>query len=613
MNPTAKNAGGHRDERPPVPVWDPARRQIENGMLSIIMPAHNLGPIIAESIKRVHAVFAGQLPFEIVAIDDGSDDNTQSELERIQSAIPELHSVRINRNTGKGAALRNGFQVSRGSFILFLDADLELPPSQASLFFKIMEDERADVVIGSKRHPNSVLEYPWHRRLVSTCYFALVKLLFGLPIRDTQTGMKLFKRAPLEWAFPRLLVKRFAFDLELLAVIHRKSFRIAESPVELQYRGKTGCVSYTNVKTIALDTLAVFYRLRILRYYQAIRHTRMPEPLPLVSIVVAFPTPTRYLEECLGGIGRQTYKQYEVILLPDEPSGREWPEGVRELPTGRRRPAEKRNAGIERARGKIVAFLDDDAFPGENWLDQAVVYFSDNTVAAVGGPAESTSRDPYLAVLSGCVYANPLVSGKYRYRYMPERVREVEDYPSCNLLVRSEVLRQLGGFRTDFWPGEDTYLCLEIVKKLKMKIMYDPRVNVHHHRRRLFLPHLRQVGRYALHRGYFARRFPETSRKPSYMLPSIFVIGLVSGGIASLVSTVVRAIYVPALLLYVTVTFLSCASSRPAKWLLTWLGVMLTHIVYGIRFLVGLCSRRMPEEVRPFDHPSEEQEGMCER
>jgi glycosyltransferase involved in cell wall biosynthesis len=588
------------------PSWDSARRQVGQGLFSVIMPAHDLGTSIAANIMEVHGVFSGRFPFEIIVVDDGSSDNTREEIEKLTAVLRELHPVYLDRNGGKGAALKRGFEASRGNFVLLLDADLDLPPAQVWRFFEIMERETSDVVIGSKRHPDSQLNYPWHRRLMSVIYFAMVKFLIQLPIRDTQTGMKLFKREALEWAFPRMLVKQFAFDLEMLAIIHEKGYSIAESPVQLKFQGTFGGASVQSVKQILHDTLAIFYRLRLLHYYQTARETRMPSPPPLVSIVIALPAPTPYLEECLLGIGKQTYSKYEVILLPDEPSGRKWPAGVREMPTGRIRPAEKRNIGVQHAEGSIIAFIDDDAFPVENWLQQAVVYFSDETIAAVGGPATTPDNDPYMARLGGRVYNNRLVSGNYRYRYEPERVLEVEDYPSCNLIVRADVMRQLGGFRADFWPGEDTYLCLEIVKHLNKKIIYDPRVQVFHHRRKLFLPHLRQIARYALHRGYFARMFPATSRKLSYMIPSLFVAGVILGGLASILSPVCRILYISVLSLYGLVTFASSISVNPVKWILTWMGVVLTHLVYGVRFVVGLFASRMPGEVRNFDHPSEE-------
>lgn len=595
----------------PAPGWDSARRQVADGLLSIIMPAYNLAPVIGANIRAVHALFKGQLPFEIVAVDDGSADGTRRCLEDLAREFPELRPVCLAQNMGKGAALKHGFDASRGTFVLFLDGDLDLPPDQVPGFFNVMEEKRADVVIGSKLHPDSVVQsYPWHRKLASAVYYSIVKTLVGLPVRDTQTGIKLFRRKVLDYVFPRMLVKKFAFDIELLAIAGEKGFRIADSPVVLTAQARWPVVRPRAVIQTFTDTLAIFYRLRLLRYYQSLPDMAPPSPELLVSIVVACPAPSAYLEECLHGIGLQTYTRYEVLILPDAPSGRAWPPAVREIPTGRIRPAEKRNRGIRESRGALVAFLDDDAFPVEGWLKQAIVHFTDPRTAAVGGPATTPPGDPYLAQLGGYVYANRLVSGQYRYRYEAERVRDVDDYPSCNLIVRREVLEKVGGFRTDFWPGEDTYLCLDIVKTLKLRIVYDPRVHVFHHRRKLFLPHLRQIGRYGLHRGYFARRFPETSRRLSYMMPSLFVIGLVLGGLLSLFWPPIRALYLAAVVVYLAAVLLSCVGLffirlNPATWLLTAAGIILTHITYGSRFLAGLFTRRLPGEVQRFDHPSE--------
>lgn len=586
--------------------WESTRRLAANGLLTIIMPAHNLADRIAANLRDVHNLFSGVIPFEIVVVDDGSSDDTRAEIEKCAASVGTIRPVFLPHNVGKGGALKRGFAAARGNFILLLDADLDIPPHQVERFFRIMEDRQAQAVIGSKMHPDSsVGAYPWHRRLASTIYYLIVKMVMGLPVRDTQTGMKLFRREVLDYAFPRMLVKRFAFDLELLAVAHEKGFKIAESPITLAFAGKWGLHKPASVTNMLLDTAAVFYRLRILRYYQTIRETRMPDPPQMVSIIVAYPAPSAVLDECVTGISQQLYANYEVILLPDEPSGRTWPDKFREISTGRIRPAEKRNIGIKEAGGDIIAFLDDDAYPDDQWLTHALVYFSSPKVAGVGGPAVTPPNDPYMAKLSGEVYANRFVSGAYRYRYKPTRVRDVDDYPSCNLFIRAGVLRKLGGFRTDFWPGEDTYLCMEITKKLGLEIVYDPRVHVFHHRRSLFLPHLRQIGRYALHRGYFARRFPSTSRKISYMIPSLFVAGLVSGGILSMFSTLCLYVYLGVLAIYAILTLASTFAWNPVTWLICWLGVFLTHIVYGIRFVIGFFTAHLPGEVRKFDHPSE--------
>jgi glycosyltransferase involved in cell wall biosynthesis len=576
-------------------------------MLSVVMPCYRLAGRARINIEAVHNLLAGRARFEIVPVDDGSGDGTDAELRHAAAAHPDtVRPVLLAANLGKGAALREGFRHSRGTHVLLLDGDLDLDPAMVPAFFGVMHQRTADIVVGSKRHRDSEIDYPLRRRLASAVYYGLVKLLVGVPVTDTQTGMKLFRREALQWAFERMLVKRFAFDVELLAIACQHGYRVAEAPIRMHFGEKAGSLTMSNVRTVMIDTLAIFYRLRLLRYYQSVEPVAMPENPPLVSVVVACPAPSPYLTECLQGLSRQTYRNFEVIVLPDEPSpDYAWPDGVRVIPTGHIRPAEKRNAGIAAASGVVIAFLDDDAIPVPGWLEHAVKYFSRDDVGGVGGPGVTPAADPWMARAGGRVYANWLVSGGYRYRYQPDRIRGTDDLPSCNLMIRADLLHELGGFRTDFWPGEDTILCADVTHKLGKRIVYDPWAAVEHHRRPLFLPHLRQIGRYAMHRGYFVRRFPSTSRRLGYMVPSLFVLGVAAGGAAAAAWAPLRIWYAVALAVYGAATLLSAVHYRPLLWLVTWLGVMATHGVYGVRFLQGLCSRRMPCEVQRFDHPSE--------
>jgi len=571
------------------------------------MPAYTLEKVIERNIERVHSLLSGNIPFEILPVDDGSHDGTADAIRRAAKKHPdEVHPVFVKINKGKGNALKRGFDASCGSHILLLDGDLDLSPERISTFFDIMEQESAAIVIGSKRHPQSQIDYPWHRRLSSAVYYSLVYLLIGLPVSDTQTGMKLFSRESLKWSFDRMLVKAFAFDLEVLSIAHSKGFKVAEAPILLQFGQKMGCLSWKNIKQVMIDTLAIFYRTRILKYYRSVEVPPAFEKPPFISVIITCPAPSTYLTECLNALTKQTYTNFEVIVLPDEAAKIKSKLDLKIIPTGKIRLAEKRNIGIEAARGEVVAFLDNDAYPVPNWLKYAIKYFADPGVGGVGGPGETPPGDPFMAQAGGRVYACPLVSGNFRYRYVGDRVRSnVDDYPSCNLFVRTDLLKKIGGYRTDFWPGEDTILCSEIVIKEKMRIVYDPWVVVYHHRRSLFTAHLRQIGRYALHRGYFAKRFPATSFRLSYLIPSIFVTGLVVGLPLCLVHPLLKWFYSGAVTLYLIITFIASFSMRPSLWIVTWLGVIATHIVYGVRFLTGILSKRMSCEVAQFDHPSE--------
>ncbi|MBP5511421.1 MAG: glycosyltransferase [Kiritimatiellae bacterium] len=575
------------------------------GMLSVVMPAYQLASSIGENIDTVVRVLDGNIPFEIVPVDDGSTDGTADALRAAVSRHPGVvKPVVLEKNAGKGNALKRGFDASSGNYVMLLDADLDLSPAGIPLFFDVMREKKASIVIGSKRHRDSQVEYPWHRRLASFVYYSLVRLLVGLPVSDTQTGMKLFVREALQWSFERMLVKRFAFDLEVLSIANNRGYRVAEAPVTLHFGEKVGCLSLSNIRDVLTDTLAIFYRQRILHYYRNVEVAPPSEHPIRVSVVIACPGGSAYLDEALRGLDVQTYRAFEVLVLPDEPlelSPRSFP--LRVIPTGKVRPAEKRNLGIREATGEVVAFLDDDAWPVPNWLECAVKYFTLPDVGGVGGPGTTPPNDPFAAKLSGRVFENPLVSGNYRYRYRGDRVRgSVDDYPSCNLFVRKDVLEEIGGYNTRYWPGEDTILCSDIVFRAKRRIVYDPWAQVYHHRRALFLPHLRQVGRYGLHRGYFAKRFPKTSLRPGYLVPTLFVCGLVAGAALSFVHPWLFYAYCAVTGLYALTVLLTTFSLNPIVWMLSAAGVFLTHVWYGIRFAQGLCSRRMPCEVASFDH-----------
>ena len=576
-------------------------------LLSVVMPAFRLAPIIADNIRRVDAVLAPLgFPYEIIPVDDGSGDGTADAIRSVAEALPSVLPVFLAANAGKGNALRQGFKASKGDFVLLLDADLDLAPEMLPRYFEIMEAAAADIVIGSKRHPESVIDYPFLRRVASRVYYGLVRFLIGLPATDTQTGMKLFRREALQWSFDRMLVKRFAFDLELLSIAYGAGFKVCEAPIKMEFGDKIGALSFASVKSVLTDTFAIFYRLKLIHYYQNVELSEISDPPPKVSVVIACPGPSTYLDEAIDGLSRQTFPPHEVLVVPDEDFARDasWPSFVRILPSGRVRPAEKRNLGIREAAGDIVAFLDDDASPQPQWLAQAVRHFSRGDVGAAGGPAITPPGDSRLAYLGGEVYASPLVSGNCRYRYVSERLRYVDDLPSCNLLVRASVLREIGGYNTRYWPGEDTILCLDVVRK-NLRIVYDPFAIVVHHRRPLFLPHLRQIGRYAMHRGFFARVFPQTSLRFSYMVPSLFVLGVVLGVPAVIWLPVLKPVYFGVLAFYGLATLACSFHVRLLDWLAVWLGTVLTHLWYGARFIQGLLFGRMPREVRAFDHGGE--------
>lgn len=310
----------------------------------------------------------------------------------------------------------------------------------------------------------------------------------------------------------------------------------------------------------------------------------------MVSILIPVKKDNKNLRECIENCLRLDYPDFEIIVLPDAAIDLLYKDKVTVIPTGSVGPAKKRDMVGDKAKGEILAFLDDDAYPDRDWLKNALKYFDKEDIGAVCGPAVTPESDSLREKASGYVYASFLVSGPHNRRYTPKNTCQVDDYPSCNFLVRKSIFEQVGGFDTTFWPGEDTIFCLKITKDLGKKIIYDPQVLVYHHRRPLFIPHLKQIKSYALHRGYFVKRFPATSFRIAYFIPSIFVLYLIGGAIILIFNPVVRIFYFVIIAIYlVLVAFASLH-------ILVFLGIILTHLTYGVCFLKGLFSRRLRDE-----------------
>jgi GT2 family glycosyltransferase len=320
------------------------------------------------------------------------------------------------------------------------------------------------------------------------------------------------------------------------------------------------------------------------------------EEEPSVSIIIAFQKPGDYLRKSLAAIEKLHYQNYEVILLPDEPM-KSTGEGITVIPTGPIGPPMKRDIGAREAKGEIIAFIDDDAYPREDWLKNAVRDFSDDTIAAIGGPASTAPSDDFWQKTGGDVLSGWMVGGVHLYRMLPKERREVDDYPTCNLLVRRSTFEEVGGFDSPYWPGEDTILCWKLTHQAKKKIIYDPDVQVFHHRRPLFRKHWKQIGNYGLHRGYFVKKFPKTSRRFNYFLPSLWTVFLLLGWLPLLLIPGGIIFYGIIVLLYLLAAVLTGVRSLNFKTtVIVAAGIVSTHIVYGFNFIRGLLVKKLPEE-----------------
>lgn len=237
--------------------------------ISILIPAFNEKENILLTIKETIAVFddLGK-DYEVIIIDDGSYDGTYNAVEKELGQFNNRVKIeRYTPNQGKGFAIKYGFNFVTGDYVLFLDADLDLHPSQINNFLYLMKKRKADIVMGSKMHKNSVINYPFTRRFYCIGYYFIIRLLFSLPVKDTQTGFKLFRYEALKTAVQKIVVKKYAFDLELLVVLNKYGYKIVEGPIYLRQARKYGRIRLRDIFYIFWDTMAIFYRLYIKKYY----------------------------------------------------------------------------------------------------------------------------------------------------------------------------------------------------------------------------------------------------------------------------------------------------------------------------------------------------------
>lgn len=245
--------------------------------LSVVIPAYRAEDTIEKTLLKVKDVLDDiRYGYEIICVVDGTRmDRTFERATRFSRKFPKkVKVIGYKDNLGKGNAVRFGMARADGKIVGFVDAGLEIDPNGISMLLEHFEWYKADVIVGSKRHPASKVIYPWQRRVISFGYQMIVRMLFGLNVRDTQVGIKFFRREVIEKILPRLLVKAFAFDIEMLSVANYLGYRrIYEAPIELKmkFSGEASTIASKGfIRTswlTFLDTLAVFYRLKILRFY----------------------------------------------------------------------------------------------------------------------------------------------------------------------------------------------------------------------------------------------------------------------------------------------------------------------------------------------------------
>ena len=233
--------------------------------LTLVVPFYNPGPRLKPHIEDILKVLrASDLTFEVIAVSDGSTDECDVGLEDFGI---ELRVIRLERNAGKGNALRTGFSLGVGRYLGFIDGDGDIPAQALKPFIALIRQERPAMAIASKWHPDSEIEGPVVRRAYSWIFQLLVRAFLQVDVTDSQAGLKMIRRDLLVLALPMLEEKGFLLDVELLVIARKMGYsNIVELPVSIGTR-LTSSISAGSAASMGFKVVALSWRLRFTRHY----------------------------------------------------------------------------------------------------------------------------------------------------------------------------------------------------------------------------------------------------------------------------------------------------------------------------------------------------------
>jgi glycosyltransferase involved in cell wall biosynthesis len=538
---------------------------LERPLLSVVIPVYNQAGTIVENVRTIQDRIEGAIdgPLELIVVSDGSIDRSQDRL--LEEAADLGRIIHYDRNLGKGFAIKAGALAASGRYIAYVDADLDLDPAAIPAFLEIGRREGLDFVIGSKRHPESLVEYPASRRVSSWLYQQLVRLLFRLDVRDTQVGLKVFTSEVAKEVMPLLLVKQYAFDLELLAVARTLGYRrVREMPIALHYRFTGSGVRSIAVIFALVDTAAIFYRLRILRYYE--RKRSLLRDASGSDAERRRPTVTLLTVDS-DGARRIGYPDLEIAQLADDSPGERWSSAIH-------------------TRSDVLAFLARGATASGNWLDSTLPFLGRSGIAAVVvptmSPAEGTARER----AAGAIWESRLGGGSLHFRFTPGNLRFVRSFPADTVVVRRKDFLSL-----DPDEASEHRLAASLVAQGK-RVVYTPDSVVVRRAPPLFRPHLAKAAQFGEGRGREVReRGPRTIR-PLTLAPAALVVFAAVGWPLGLSRGAGRRVWLATWALYGSVIVAGSVSAglrhRSARVsVFTAAGSVATHLTYGAAFLRG--------------------------
>lgn len=260
--------------------------------VSIIIPVYNCASSISSTITKISGIMEGlgrlfqtkglfkerlagiadaflqakvarPAWYELVVVNDGSRDGTKQAVEERLGLDGRIRLISYSKNMGKGYAIRQGVIHSRGKYLVFVDGDGNVGSDSLMSYLQRLDD--VDIAVGSKYHPGSQVKVPLSRRILSKGFQALVHALFRLSVKDTQVGFKAGRGEALRRIFRHMVVRRYAFDVEMLAIGNVLGYRVVEMPVTMNLDRR---FRLRDIAKMATDLLAITYRLRVTKQYQ---------------------------------------------------------------------------------------------------------------------------------------------------------------------------------------------------------------------------------------------------------------------------------------------------------------------------------------------------------
>ena len=321
---------------------------------------------------------------------------------------------------------------------------------------------------------------------------------------------------------------------------------------------------------------------------------------PYFSIII--PTRTMHsqiVDDLLPTLNVQLFDDFEVFITPDKTDKSDkkleksypWLHIIEAKEN--KRPGIKRDICVQKSKGGVLVFIDDDVVPPKHWLKNAHrILKKDTSIAALGGPGILPSNAPFWERVFDATLTTWLGSGSFTYRFQKESARHVDDFPSMNLMIRKSTFLKTGGFDNGYWPGEDSKLLDKFADKNGGAIYYHPDVFVYHHRRDTLRGHLLQHKNYGKTRGLFAAQGDINSKHLIYLIPSLFVMYCFVVIVISLISRSVLSTTLIPLSLYIGfLSYVFLKTSIGTESILIGLGTVLvipaTHITYGLWYMIG--------------------------